>query len=415
MKLIFALGLIASSAVMSEVLPDKQEKNAFSRLPIGATLTKVSLPRFDEKKRRQSLLTADLMEVTSAEKLRGENLIIRIFDKEQKVSATATMAAADYLVEKEQVVTTGELILRSTEDLFLARGQGGVLSLNNRQGILLGHSETMFLERKKEKEITMNQLKPILPLLAGIQLLSAAPPPEVTKEELVDFERQFIATEIPKPEGAALVAQSEKAEVGVTQRLTSFLKAIGQTQIIAQQTAPEVKKPDIPFEDLFKPNKDRLIMKSDQGIYFDTKDQEFVYLGNVRISGRGMKMNCTNGMKILFEQPIKKASDDDNEEEEASLDSFRGIGELKQFTANGSIRIQGRNKKGELIEARGERAVYDHKKQTVIIRGKKISFRIGNVAAQSGNQNAYVVIRLLGDGNLSLQTEGTWLTALPDQ
>lgn len=410
MKLIFALGLIASSAVMSEVVQDQQEENAFSRLPIGATLTKVSLPRFDKKKRRQSLLTAELMEVTSEEKLRGENLIIRIFDKEQKVSVTATIAAADYLVEKEQIVATGEIILRSTKDLFLARGQGGVLRLNNHQGILLGHSETMFLERKTEKEITMNQLKPILPLLAGIQLLAATPPPEVTKEELVDFERQFIATEIPAPQGVTLVTQSERAEVGLTQRLTSFLQAIGQTQILAQQANPEAQKPDIPFEDLFKPNKDRLLVTSDTGIYFDSKEQEFVYLGKVLINGRGMKMSCTEGMKIFFDQPQEKTSSD-----ESSFSSFQGIGELKQFTADGNIRIQGRNKEGKLIEARGERAVYDNIKKTIIIRGKKIGFRMGNVAAQSGNQNAYVVIRLLGDGNLTAQTEGSWQAVFPDQ
>lgn len=413
MKLIFALGLIASSAVMSEVIQDQQEENAFSRLPIGATLTKVSLPRFDEKKRRQSLLTAELMEVTSAKKLRGENLVIRIFDKEQKVSTTATMAAADYLVEKELVVATGELILRSTEDLFLARGQGGILSLNNHQGILLGYSETMFLERNTEKEITMKQLKPILPLLAGIQLLAATPPPEVTKEELVDFERQFIATEIPEPKGAALVAHSEKAEVGVTQRLTSFLQAIGQTQILAQQATPETPQPDIPFEDLFKPHKDRLIIKSNKGIYFDSKDQEFVYLGNVLINGRGMQMSCTDGMKILFDQPEEKDTKDDKEG--SAFDSSRGIGELKQFTANGSIVIRGRSKDGQPIEARGERAIYDNKNQTIIIRGHKISFRMGNIAAQSGDQNAYVVIRLLGDGNLTAQTEGSWQAVFPDQ
>ncbi|MDA7890135.1 hypothetical protein N9A78_02880, partial [Akkermansiaceae bacterium] len=44
---------------------DDNEESAMSRLPIGATLTGVSLPRFDAKKRRASLLTANKMIVES--------------------------------------------------------------------------------------------------------------------------------------------------------------------------------------------------------------------------------------------------------------------------------------------------------------------------------------------------------------
>ncbi|MDB4541671.1 hypothetical protein N9192_02120, partial [Akkermansiaceae bacterium] len=149
------------------------------------------------------------------------------------------------------------------------------------------------------------------------------------------------------------------------------------------------------------------------GIYFDSKDQEFVYLGNILINGRGMQMSCTDGMKILFDQPEEKDTKDDTEE--SAFDSSRGIGELKQFTANGSIVIRGRTKDDQPIEARGERAIYDNKNQTIIIRGHKIGFRMGNIAAQSGDQNAYVVIRLLGDGNLTAQTEGSWQAVFPDQ
>ncbi|MDB4688223.1 hypothetical protein OAE91_01570, partial [Akkermansiaceae bacterium] len=103
--------------LLSSLLPaqvtEKKEDSAMSRLPVGATLTNVSVPRFDDKKRRTSLLTAKTMSVESEEELKGKGLTIYLFDKEQKVSSTAKMAAATYLVNKEQLAATGELLLRA--------------------------------------------------------------------------------------------------------------------------------------------------------------------------------------------------------------------------------------------------------------------------------------------------------------
>lgn len=416
MKILVALCYVASSAfACSQTSEIEEAENALSRLPVGATLTKVSLPRFDEKKRRASLLTADLMELKSSALLRGENLIIRLFDEEQKVSTTATMAEANYLIKEERIVATGELVFRSTEDLFLARGQGGIFSLDDQKAILLGHSETMFLQRAPKKEITMNKLQPILPLLTGIQILAAAPPPAVTTLELVEFERQVTPTVIPEFKGNELIENATKKESGLTTRFTGFLQAIGQTQILAQQAEPK-KKPEVPFEDLFKPNKDRLIIKSNKGIYFDSVNQELVYLGRINLTGQSMSMSCTDGMKVLFDQPEMKPADLENSiKGDDPFGGFRGIGKLNQFSANGNISINGRTKDGDLIQAMGDRAAYDAKNETIIIRGKNLGFRMGNFGVRSGNQDAYIVIRILDDGNLTGRTEGEWQIALPSK
>ncbi|MDA7629687.1 hypothetical protein N8670_02495, partial [Akkermansiaceae bacterium] len=367
--------------LLSSLLPaqvtEKKEDSAMSRLPVGATLTNVSVPRFNDKKRRTSLLTAKTMSVESGEELKGKDLTIYLFDKEQKVSSTAKMAAATYLVNKEQLAATGELLLRATNDEFLARGQSGLLALSSRQGILLGRAETMFLQKeKKPKKTAMTLPTSIAPLLAGLQMLTAAPP-LVTTEELVEFEKQVAPRIIPNIDPRADVEQAEENEANLTQRLANFLSLVGQSRVLAQAAAPVA--PEVPFEDLFKPNKKRIIIKAD-GFYFDGENSEFSYLGNTTLTGRGITMTSKEGMKVLFDPPKEKQVA--KKDEADLLGGFKGIGEMKQFTATGGIEINGKDKDGQPIRVRGSRAVYDAKAQKIILRGSNLSFLVQNVAVR---------------------------------
>ncbi|MDA7863185.1 hypothetical protein N9F37_00225 [bacterium] len=401
--------------LLSSLLPaqvtEKKEDSAMSRLPVGATLTNVSVPRFDDKKRRTSLLTAKTMSVESEEELKGKGLTIYLFDKEQKVSSTAKMAAATYLVNKEQLAATGELLLRATNDEFLARGQSGLLALSSRQGILLGRAETMFLQKeKKPKKTAMTLPTSIAPLLAGLQMLTAAPP-LVTTEELVEFEKQVAPRVIPNIDPRADVEQAEENEANLTQRLANFLSLVGQSRVLAQAAAPVA--PEVPFEDLFKPNKKRIIIKAD-GFYFDGENSEFSYLGNTTLTGRGITMTSKEGMKVLFDPPKEKQ--EAKKDEADLLGGFKGIGEMKQFTATGGIEINGKDKEGQPIRVRGSRAVYDAKAQKIILRGSNLSFLVQNVAVRSSNKDAYIVVSLLGGENVSVQTNGGgWQFSAPDR
>ncbi|MDB4667554.1 hypothetical protein OAF06_02100 [Akkermansiaceae bacterium] len=401
--------------LLSSLLPaqvtEKKEDSAMSRLPVGATLTNVSVPRFNDKKRRTSLLTAKTMSVESGEELKGKDLTIYLFDKEQKVSSTAKMAAATYLVNKEQLAATGELLLRATNDEFLARGQSGLLALSSRQGILLGRAETMFLQKeKKPKKTAMTLPTSIAPLLAGLQMLTAAPP-LVTTEELVEFEKQVAPRIIPNIDPRADVEQAEENEANLTQRLANFLSLVGQSRVLAQAAAPVA--PEVPFEDLFKPNKKRIIIKAD-GFYFDGENSEFSYLGNTTLTGRGITMTSKEGMKVLFDPPKEKQVA--KKDEADLLGGFKGIGEMKQFTATGGIEINGKDKDGQPIRVRGSRAVYDAKAQKIILRGSNLSFLVQNVAVRSSNKDAYIVVSLLGGENVSVQTNGGgWQFSAPDR
>ncbi|MDA7684496.1 hypothetical protein N8571_02820 [Akkermansiaceae bacterium] len=250
----------------------------------------------------------------------------------------------------------------------------------------------------------------IAPLLAGLQMLTAAPP-LVTTEELVEFEKQVAPRVIPNIDPRADVEQAEENEANLTQRLANFLSLVGQSRVLAQAAAPVA--PEVPFEDLFKPNKKRIIIKAD-GFYFDGENSEFSYLGNTTLTGRGITMTSKEGMKVLFDPPKEKQVA--KKDEADLLGGFKGIGEMKQFTATGGIEINGKDKDGQPIRVRGSRAVYDAKAQKIILRGSNLSFLVQNVAVRSSNKDAYIVVSLLGGENVSVQTNGGgWQFSAPDR
>ena len=132
-------------------------------------------------------------------------------------------------------------------------------------------------------------------------------------------------------------------------------------------------------------------------------------------------MTSKGGMKVLFDPPKEKEGEkekvkkEEGEEEDNLLGGFKGIGEMKQFTANGGIEITGKDKDGRPIIVRGNRAVYDAKTKKVILRGSTLSFLVANVGVRSSNKDAYIVVTLLGGENISAQTNGGgWEISLPD-
>jgi hypothetical protein len=189
---------------------------------------------------------------------------------------------------------------------------------------------------------------------------------------------------------------------------------VEQTHILAQIKAPV--EPETPFEDLFKPNKKRIIIKSSKGFYFDGVHSEMSYLGNVELKGKGMIMTAGEGMKVIFDPPPAKPKEDDTEKDDSPLSGIKGIGEIKQFTVAGGVLIKGNDEKGRPIEVRGGRAVYDAKSGKVTIRGADLSFRVAGFALRTRNKDGYVIISLIGDENIRAQTSPTgWETSLPDK
>ncbi len=435
--LLFLTILTQTSAWAQEPVPPelkapatKKKTNLFDSLPKGATLKKFSHPSFDENHAPVSLLTADQMVITSTEEFTGTNLKLRLFDDQKQVKTIATMAEASFWIDPGHLEATGRIFLRSLDDQFAAEGPSGLICLKTKQGLIHGPARTAFqLSQLNQKNPTAMKLSVPL-LLATMPLLTAATPvpmsaedievfeqavlpgaaqPSLNAQALGEFERKVAPGIAPQVDVSETIEESEKHDADLMARLTSFLQISGQTQLLTQiknEPAP-VAKP-LSEAELFLPGIERMVIEAEKGIYFDGENQEFVYLGKVKLATKNLTMVCNNGVKAIMLPPAKKEKKAKDEKE-----SLQAFGDLKQITANGGIILKGVNEKGEPLEARADRALYDKQKNEIILRGNGMFYRSGNIAAHSKDSKAITRIKILENQRMKLSLDGKWKLGLP--
>ncbi|MGD1978806.1 MAG: hypothetical protein PVJ98_05395 [Akkermansiaceae bacterium] len=134
----------------------RNRKKPLINIPAGAVVTDLTLPYFNEERKRVSLLTIETLKVKSDGSpdeetlLAGESLKLWLFDDEGAIRTTTTMSEADYLVERELLKARGQLLMRSANDEFAAQSNGGVFSLETGQALLLGPASTRFVIPKDD-------------------------------------------------------------------------------------------------------------------------------------------------------------------------------------------------------------------------------------------------------------------------
>jgi hypothetical protein len=424
--------------------PPPPEKKRLINIPAGAVVTDLTLPYFDEEKKAISLMTVeelsvnDDIEVIEETLLSGKTLKLWLFDKNEAVSTITTIPAATYRMERELIEANGEILTRDATDRFAAKSSGGIFALPTGQALLFGPATTRFdLSQKKKKSTAMN-FRPLFPAIAISQTLCAAPP-EVTPEQLAEFERKVAPRMIPDIDGEANFVKARAKEEQITKRLTNFLDSVDQTVLISNNTpSPAEADEDDPLKDLFKPGPESILITCSKGIYLDGENREVVYLGNIKIKGQGMTMTCKQDLKALFDEPPaeekeeEKKSGEDNAGEKKKKDDplsrLGGFGDLKQFTANGDVRISGVNEKGQKVYIGGDRALYEMTRQgekidaTVTMRGDKLAFKLedpevdqkkgGTIAFRSISPDAWLVAEVKGDKINMRTSKKYWETVL---
>ncbi|MBQ99801.1 MAG: hypothetical protein CMO60_02940 [Verrucomicrobiales bacterium] len=375
-------------AFAEEEEDDKKSNSILTRVPIGATSTNVTIPSYDKHQKRASLLTAEIVVVDSAAKLSAQGLLLHLFDKEEKINATAKINAANFLLEEERLLTNGNIHLQSADKAFEVKSDGGIFQLPTRQGLFLGPGYTLITDPPK-KNTAMN-FHPLLPLIASLQVLIAIPPPEITAEELSRFERMVAPRLVPASDVDEVQAATDAENLKVAKRLTNYLATIGKTELLTQIKAPVVVDPL--NEDELKDNQTSI--EFDGGAYFDGDNLEVVYLGNIVLKRTTFTMTCNKDLKVILEEAVENKEKKDNKNEKKS--TFVGLGELKQLTASGNLEVEAVDEKGKKIVMKGDRALYDKSKESLLVRGDNLFFRQGDTFARATHKDAYISAKFDG-------------------
>ena len=388
-KLLIPLLIAAQLPAFAEEEDEEKRSNSIlTRVPIGATSTNVTIPSFDKDQKRASLLTAKVVVVDSAAKLSAEGLLLYLFDKEEKINATAKINTANFLLEEERLLASGNIHLQSTDKAFEIKSEGGIFQLPTRQGLFLGPGYTQITDPPKKN--TAVNLHPLLPLTASLQLLIAVPPPEITAEELSRFERMVAPRLIPASDVDEVQAAADAENLKVSKRLTDYLATIGKTELLTQIKAPVVIDP-LKEEEL-KDNQTSI--EFDGGAYFDGDNLEVVYLGNIVLKRTTFTMSCNKDLKVILEEAVENKEKKADTKEEKS--TFAGLGELKQLTASGNLEVEAVDEKGKKIVMKGDRALYDKSKESLLVRGDNLFFRQGNTFARATHKDAYISAKFDG-------------------
>ena len=388
-KLLIPLLIAAQLPALAEEEDEEKKSNSIlTRVPIGATSTNVTIPSFDKYQKRASLLTAKVIVVDSAAKLSAQGLLLYLFDKEEKINATAKIDTANFLLEEERLLANGNIHLQSTDKAFEIKSEGGIFQLPTRQGLFLGPGYTQITDPPKKN--TAVNFHPLLPLTASLQLLIAVPPPEITAEELSRFERMVAPRLIPASDVDEVQAAADAENLKVAKRLTDYLATIGKTELLTQIKAPVVIDP-LKEEEL-KDNQTSI--EFDGGAYFDGDNLEVVYLGNIVLKRTTFTMTCNKDLKVILEEAVENKEKKDDKKEEKS--TFAGLGELKQLTASGNLEVEAVDEKGKKIVMKGDRALYDKSEESLLVRGDNLFFRQGNTFARATHKDAYISAKFDG-------------------
>ncbi len=287
---------------------DTSSPNPRQFIPAGAIISDISLPYFDDKQRTVSLLHAESLTLDSTNEnlVHGKNLRIWLFNPDGSTRASTHLPDADYLVTQQQLHTSGQTLFTEPQNQFAVLGSGGIFSLKNQQALLLGPSKTIFNTSTASNTKTTMNLKPITALAAATSLANAEPP-KITPEHLADFERSVAKKNIPEYDGNQNLKDLPASDQKTSDNLQQFLTEAGKPNLVKKSPQTKPNSPDL--ESLFKLQPGKILINNTDGIYFDGKSNEVVYLGNINLQGQGITLTCTDNLKAIFKQPKSKSSE----------------------------------------------------------------------------------------------------------
>ena len=412
-RILTVLALVVPAATLAgEVLatpPPVKEIPAFGLLPDGSELKNVILPRYDENRRLDSVMSAKAMTIVSAGEIAGDTVSVLFYNSDQTQRGRVDFVKAVFNQQKGLLTTKEPVHLQS--DRMSTRGGGLYYSIAESKGFMLGPVTTHL--QAPPTETTMHAPKSPLRATAvlGVSLLTqslvAAPPKPLTAAETAAIQADAASKAAATTAAQAGARNSLENDVAGAATLSKDAATFVTQADLPAVSTNTVPAPTKPLEIQSGPN-DTLI-HCEGGMYFDADEGVMVYLKNVTVKDPRFNLSGANELKIFFEKkPAKVANEQALEKATPGPKGSPGpgFGEVKRIVATGAVRIEQKAEPGkDPIHASGAIFSYNVKADQIILSGGYPWYTQGTTFMRAKEPN--LTIRMSPKTG-SFVTEGVW-------
>ena len=378
------------------------KKSPVSLLPDGSVLKGVLLPRYDKERNLIGDMKAETMTLIDSERVQGENVLIRFFNRDRSLRGKVEMENALFDQAKSRIFANEPVEI--TTDRLVARGGGLVYSLREGEGFLKGPATTWISAPPTATSMNRRPISAAALVALGLapSPLVAVPPAFVSGDELAAIKADSAPAkpEADKRSAATQASFNESVEQGkkASAAALEFISTSGIKNIAAEEPAAEAEAK--PLE--VNPGPDDTVITSEGGMYFDADEGVLVYLKNVKVTDPRFNLSGADQLKVFFEKKPEKKKAKKDDKEPAGMGNF---GDVQKIVAEGAVLIDQKSVDGkEPVQASGSILTYNIPTGEIIIHGGYPWVKQGTYFARAKEPN--LTLRLLNNGSFS--TQGNW-------
>ncbi len=392
--------LLAVPALYAQGASPDMKKNPVSLLPDGSVLKGVLLPRYDKERNLVGDMKAETMTLINSERVQGENVLIRFFNRDRSLRGKVEMKNALFDQAKSRLFANEPVEINT--DRLIARGGGLVYSLREGKGFLLGPATTRISAPPTATSMNSSPFSAaaLVALCLAPSPLVALPPAFVSEDELTAIKAAAASAkpEADKRSTATEASFNESVEEGkkASDAALEFINTSEIKTVAAEEPAAEAKPLDV------NPGPDDTVITSEGGMYFDADEGVLVYLKNVKVTDPRFNLSGASQLKVFFEKKPEKPEAKGKAKEPAGMGNF---GDVQKIVAEGAVLIDQKSVGGkDAVQASGRILTYNIPTGEIIIHGGYPWVKQGTYFARAKEPN--LTLRLLNNGSFS--TEGNW-------
>jgi lipopolysaccharide export system protein LptA len=392
--------LLAAPALCAQGTAPDVKKNPVSLLPSGSVLKGVLIPRYDKERNLVGDMKAETMTLIDTERVQGENVLIRLFNRDRSLRGKVEMENALFDQAKSRLFANEPVEI--TADRLVARGGGLVYSLREGKGFMKGPASTWISAPPTATSMISSPFSAaaLVAFCLAPSPLIALPPPFVSEEEIAAIKADSAPAkpEADKRSAATQASFNESVEQGnkASAAALEFISTSEIKSVATQEPGAEAKPLEV------KPGPDDTLITCDGGMYFDSDEGILVYLGNVKVTDPRFSLSGAQQLKVFFEKKPEKKKAKKDDKKPAGMGNF---GDVQKIIAEGAVRIDQKGVNGEEpIQASGRILTYNIPTGEIIIHGGFPWVKQGTYFNRAKEPN--LTLRLLTSGSFS--TQGNW-------